>query len=81
MPNSDKLASQLVAIDARLQTITEERLGLLNQRKILMAKQETELALGFNQYASVEQKISLFMSYFKGRDDIYPFRWESKNGR
>ncbi|NRA83547.1 MAG: DEAD/DEAH box helicase family protein [Gammaproteobacteria bacterium] len=81
MPNSAKLASQLATLDARLQTITCEKLELLNQRKILIAKQEAELTLGFNQYASVELKISLFMSYFKGRDDIYPFRWESKNGR
>ncbi len=30
---------------------------------------------------SVEEKIALFRSLFRGRDDIYALRWEGKNGK
>jgi superfamily II DNA or RNA helicase len=30
---------------------------------------------------STDAKIQLFRSLFKGREDIYPIRWESRNGR
>ena len=31
-----------------------------------------------NQYSSVEAKIALFRSPFRGRDDVYPRRFESR---
>jgi hypothetical protein len=34
-----------------------------------------------NAGADPEEKIRLFMSLFKGRDDVYAKRWESRNGR
>ena len=30
--------------------------------------------------SGVAAKISLFRSLFRGREDVYPLRWESKNG-
>ncbi|NQZ59647.1 MAG: hypothetical protein HRT88_19520, partial [Lentisphaeraceae bacterium] len=30
---------------------------------------------------SVNDKIQLFKSYFKGRDDIYAYYWEAPNGK
>ena len=30
---------------------------------------------------SVDEKIALFRSLFRGRDDIYAQRWEGKNGK
>jgi len=30
---------------------------------------------------SIEEKIALFRKLFKGREDVYSVRWESKNGR
>ncbi|MBI2335199.1 MAG: hypothetical protein HYU97_00330 [Deltaproteobacteria bacterium] len=30
---------------------------------------------------SIEQKISLFRSYFRGREDVYALRWEGKDGK
>jgi superfamily II DNA or RNA helicase len=32
-------------------------------------------------FANTADKISLFMSLFKGRDDVYAKRWQSKDGR
>lgn len=78
---SESHINKLAKIDARLQLINEERLTLLSERQALIAQHEAELAQNFNLYASPESKIKLFLSYFKGRNDVYPFRWESKNGR
>ena len=79
MPESH--INKLAKIDARLQLVNEERLALINERQTLITQHETELAKNFNLNASPEAKIDLFLSYFKGRSDVYPFRWESKNGR
>ncbi|OUS24820.1 DNA/RNA helicase [Thalassotalea sp. 42_200_T64] len=78
---SDIYVKQLAQIDARLKILNEERLALFNERKAIIAQHEATLAQNFNLHASPESKIELFLSYFKGRGDIYPFRWESKNGR
>jgi hypothetical protein len=79
MPESH--INKLAKIDARLQLLNEERFALLNDRQALITQHEAELAQNFNLHASPESKIDLFLSYFKGRNDVYPFRWESKNGR
>jgi len=34
-----------------------------------------------HKHLSLEQKVALFISFFKGRNDIFARRWESKNGR
>lgn len=31
--------------------------------------------------SSPDAKIALFRSLFRGRDDVYPVRWEGKNGK
>lgn len=41
---------------------------------------EQEVAIPCSLTSSAE-KISLFMSLFKGRDDVYAKRWQSKDGR
>jgi hypothetical protein len=67
---------------------------LLAKNKILKEENEA-LKARFRLNGSIEQgvatpcsiftnpieKISLFMSLFKGRDDVYAKRWQSKNGR
>jgi len=78
---SDIYVKQLAQIDARLKALNEERFVLFNERKTIVANHEASLAKNFNLHASPEAKIELFLSYFKGRENIYPFRWESKNGR
>lgn len=34
-----------------------------------------------NNESLAELKVALFRSLFRGREDIYPVRWESKKGR
>lgn len=33
-----------------------------------------------NQYSSINEKISLFMSLFRGRNDVYAKKWQNKKG-
>lgn len=73
--------NKLAKIDDRLQLWNDELLTLLNDRQTLIRQHDAELAQNFNLHASPEPKIELFRSYFKGRNDVYPFRWESKNSR
>ncbi len=78
---SNTFTEKLSKIDNRLQKLAEEKQRLTVERNDILAQQETELAEHFNLHATPEAKIDLFISYFKGRSDVYPFRWESKNGR
>lgn len=78
---SSSLSDRLFEIDNRLRQLAEEKELLLNERNSILAQQEVELAKHFNQHVSPEAKVDLFISYFKGRNDVYPFRWESQNGR
>ena len=32
-------------------------------------------------FFSPEQKIRIFMDLFRGREDVYPLRWESSKGK
>jgi len=75
------IVQQLSEIDNKLSQLKAEQESLLIERQTLLQQDVQLLANNFNQYAPVEDKIELFLSYFKGRPDIYPFRWESKNGR
>lgn len=78
---SSSLSDRLLEIDNRLQQIAEEKESLLDECNSILVQQEVELAKHFNQYVSPEAKVELFISYFKGRNDVYPFRWEYQNGR
>lgn len=78
---SSSLSDRLLEIDNQLQRIADEKESLLNERNSILAQQEVELAKHFNQHVSPEAKVNLFISYFKGRNDVYPFCWESQNGR
>lgn len=41
----------------------------------------TSLETRVNNNSSAEAKIALFRSLFRGREDVYPVRWERKDGR
>ncbi|CAM4291417.1 hypothetical protein L1N85_18530 [Paenibacillus alkaliterrae] len=34
-----------------------------------------------HQFSSVEEKLALYRSYFRGREDVYPIRWNNKQGK
>jgi len=47
--------------------------------KIVAPMQEDNATV--HQYSKVEEKLALFRSYFRGREDIYPVRWNGKQGK
>ncbi|ERJ12264.1 TOTE conflict system archaeo-eukaryotic primase domain-containing protein [Haloplasma contractile] len=36
---------------------------------------------GVNKYSQIKDKINLYKSLFKGRQDVYALRWENENGK
>lgn len=78
MSNSTDISQQIAQIDSRLAAIEGEKQALIQQRQMLLSQYEAQLALHFNKYASVEAKVALFLSYFKGRNDIRTLNWWGK---
>lgn len=75
---------QIRAIESRLTALEKDRLGLLNELKALRAQRDTQrpaMLLGRSALMkaadSNEGKVDLFLTLFRGREDIYPKRWEN----
>jgi superfamily II DNA or RNA helicase len=74
----------------RLKKENERLTGLLGLKENKNATQEKttetplirmeENSLVVNARSSTNDKVALFHSLFQGRTDVYPIRWESKNG-
>jgi superfamily II DNA or RNA helicase len=65
-----------------------KQLGLENKFSIkvtestdTLVQAETSYALNSTTKLSTDAKIQLFRSLFKGREDVYSIRWDSKSGR
>jgi len=55
---------------------------LLNKHNIPLSKiKTTNEGNMITNYSPPEKKVNLFMSLFKGRNDVYAVRWDSANGR
>jgi hypothetical protein len=50
-------------------------------RKASSAPDRASQSPGVTNQSSVDKKIRLFRSLFRGRDDVYPIRWENRQGR
>lgn len=42
---------------------------------------DTHVAGGLNKYSPSKEKIALFQSLFRGREDVYAKQWQSKDGK
>ena len=75
--------NELSSITQRLQAIEREKAELLVRQQELLSSQATaeEPLLSNIEVLSPQQKVELFSSLFRGRDDIYALRWENKQGR
>lgn len=78
---TQELAEALSEIEA-LKTenkLLSEKLGLKSRHKNHPPAPYTDLAVNeAHSQLSTQEKISLFRSLFKGREDVYPSRWDSK---
>jgi len=80
-----ELENQLKDLDSKRKEIQEKISNLALQRKAFTVDENAfsqSLAQPVSEISSVSQKIGLFRSLFKGREDLYAQRWESiKTGK
>ena len=70
--------------DSLQKEISELEVLLTRKRQelTLLQRKEANSGSGINQHSSVPEKITLFRSLFRGREDLYALRFESqKNGK
>jgi hypothetical protein len=70
---------QLRQENAQLKTVFKESPSPSAIKPKVKVHQPTSPLPTINQQSPVEEKISLFRRLFRGREDVYPKRWESKN--
>ncbi len=81
------LEQRIAALEHKIQGIDAEREALLQELTQLKNQQQqnpVRLITGatVTQQSSNKDKVNLFRDLFKGRDDVYPKRWEnSKTGK
>jgi superfamily II DNA or RNA helicase len=81
--NGDRLAAALVEND-RLRSENERLRKLLRVREVcpqVVSASEMETLSSETPPLAADEKIRLFRSLFRGREDIYAVRWEGKNGK
>jgi hypothetical protein len=84
--NEEKYTMKLELLQAAYDRLEKENLHL---RKLLSISSDILLTLPDDQKSddinnhvlSSTEKIKLYRSLFRGREDVYAVRWESKNGR
>jgi hypothetical protein len=74
---SEDIAKQLNAPLEECARLREENKRL---RSLLAIPEEKPNALGA-EGLSPEDKVALFRDLFRGREDVYPARWEARTGK
>ena len=88
MKHQDLINEQIQALESELSTLDAKRKALQDRISLLKSSKQSiaEKQLPFYQRSELdvtnestqEQKIALFRSLFRGREDVYPRRFESK---
>ncbi|WP_342420438.1 hypothetical protein [Paenibacillus sp. FSL E2-0178] len=72
----------------RLRSLLDENTTSTNEQKttystalVSESKETTVGETNVHQYSTVEDKLALYKSCFRGRDDVYPIRWSNKQGK
>lgn len=80
MTTTDK---ELVSIDERLSELETEKQLLLERKQRLLARDQpsTPVAPLPGVPLSTWEKVALFSTLFRGREDIHAIRWENQRGR
>ncbi len=79
------IASKIARLESRLKEIDDERKDILKDRENLQQKLSVLSSLTtaatltiINAQSTPQEKIFLFRTLFKGREDVYPKLWVSK---
>jgi superfamily II DNA or RNA helicase len=89
----EELKSEFEKVMLECTRLKEENKRLRNQLVLAIKDEDTKHRLSdkvqkgnyspetVNKYSSPSEKVKLYSTLFKGREDIYAARWESKNGK
>ncbi|WP_340006085.1 DEAD/DEAH box helicase family protein [Paenibacillus sp. FSL K6-0276] len=76
-----RLRSLLGLLDDDNTTSTNEQKATYSTSPAKESKETTVGETNVHQYSTVEDKLALYKSYFRGREDVYPIRWSNKQGK
>ncbi|MBT2290416.1 hypothetical protein J7E73_14950 [Paenibacillus albidus] len=62
-------------------TVTDDQIVFHTISSAAFTTESTIGVSNVHQYSTVEDKLALYKSYFRGRDDVYPIRWSNKQGK
>ena len=87
--NADNIAGQVAVLKGRLATLDRERSKIVDRLSALEYTQASEAADQPSQIAAhvttaspASKKVALFRSLFRGREDVFPRRWDNpKTGK
>lgn len=79
MADIEAMGDEIAFLEARLDSLSREEADLRARLAILRARQGLPTVIGSPPSPlSRQERIALFRSLFRGRDDTFPLRWESK---
>ena len=87
--NADDIAGQVATLKARLAALDRERSKIADQLSALeyalaseVTKQPIQIAAHVTMASPASKKVALFRSLFRGREDVFPRRWDNpKTGK
>jgi len=77
----NRLKEENARLKALLRFKEEETKALSMTAEPALTVQDTAEVGAITRNSSVASKITLYRSLFKGREDVYPVRWEGKDGK
>ncbi len=73
---------KITELENKIQSLDMERASLVQQLNLLKKLNNQNSTSPITQYSSTTEKIQLFKKLFRGREDVYPKRWENtKTGK
>ena len=79
---SENRLQKISALENKIQTLDTERASLVQELNQLKKLSNSNSSAPVTQYSPSADKIKLFKSVFRGREDVYPKRWgNTKTGK
>ncbi|MBP1991765.1 TOTE conflict system archaeo-eukaryotic primase domain-containing protein [Paenibacillus eucommiae] len=76
---NEDLKSKLNLISTEIVTVDHRTLDINRDKTVATIRHsKTE---GIHQFSTVEDKLELYRSCFRGREEVYPIRWQNKQGK
>lgn len=76
-----RLRSLLGVLDDDDTTSTNEQILSYSTSPAKESKETNVGETNVHQYSTVEDKLAIYKSYFRGREDVYPIRWSNQQGK